>query len=170
MEQWKPVAGLPYEVSDQGRVRRTANGSRTKAGRLLNPIVKRTGYRYVTLFGQKRPRQLRLHRVVAEAFLGPCPANQEVHHKNGDRADNRLCNLQYVTPKQHHTIEPRALCGEKNARARLTLEQVVAIRQRRANGEKIVTIASDYPFVSYWAIRNAAAKRSWRHVAGLPNT
>lgn len=104
-EEWRPVVGFEgyYEVSDQGRVRsitrRVPSGrgrTRIAAGRILSPT---TGdpYRKVTfkVGGQQTGRNV--HRLVALAFLGPCPDGMEVCHINGDHKDNRLSNLRYDT-------------------------------------------------------------------------
>ena len=58
-----------------------------------------SGYRFVRICGQS----WRVHRVVMLAFKGPPPNQQawQVHHKDGDRANNRLDNLEYVTRSQN---------------------------------------------------------------------
>lgn len=42
-----------------------------------------------------------VHRLVLEAFVGPCPPGYETNHGNGQKADNTLANLEYVTPSQN---------------------------------------------------------------------
>lgn len=157
-ERWQSFRDFYYEVSDQGRVRNLTSG------RLLNPVLNRTGYTYVTFYGQGAPKQLRTHRVVTEAFLGPCPPGHHVHHINSDRADNRLSNLMYVLPEQHVAIENRYFRGEDNGHAILTAAQVQVIRERFAHGERIATIARDYPSVSYWGVSRAAHRKTWRQL------
>ena len=95
-ERWEEVAGVPEVwVSDLGRLR----GIHGRTGRrvyyrlqedrdgYLRCVVKREGRRYV----------VRVHREVARAFLGPCPEGLEVNHINGDKADARVGNLEYLT-------------------------------------------------------------------------
>jgi len=102
-EIWKGVKGHPhYEVSNLGRVRsveRTVRsgpppGMRRIAGTVLKPQkVKNTGYFQVDLNGARHS----LHRLVALAWCDGWFEGAVVDHVNGDRTDNRACNLEWVT-------------------------------------------------------------------------
>jgi hypothetical protein len=109
-EQWRPVVGYEneYEVSDQGRVRSLTRifyqPARSgalypyrKKGRLLKPGLTSVGYPSVALC---RKTHL-VHRLVAAAFIGPCPAGWEVRHKDGSRTNNAVHNLEYGTRKDN---------------------------------------------------------------------
>lgn len=108
-EEWRPVVldgqEWPYEVSDCGRVRRTAPGSnRTFAGRLRKPHPTRKGYLRVDLWKDGRRKSVDVHKLVAEAFLMVTPPGFEINHEDGDKANNRSWNLTFVTSrgnKQH---------------------------------------------------------------------
>lgn len=100
---WKPIPDFPdYEASDSGLIRNSVTGRvRNIKARNCNG----TGY-YMTpmrVNGQWRLRTV--HRLVAAAFLGPCPSGREVNHKNSNKLDNCADNLEYVTHQQnsrHH--------------------------------------------------------------------
>lgn len=108
-EQWLPVVGWEgfYEVSDQGRVRSldrmtpnrwgtlTPCKGRTLAGKIA-PI---TGYRVCTLVNaaEGKQRYANIHRLVLEAFVGPCPDGMECCHNDGDRSNAALTNLRWDT-------------------------------------------------------------------------
>lgn len=103
-EHWRPVAGCEgfYEASDQGQVRSVSrfvrvrgNGQRWVEGRVLQ--ANGTPYPMVNLWVQGRSQPRKVHQLVAEAFLGPCPPGQEVCHENDIGSDNRLTNLRYDT-------------------------------------------------------------------------
>lgn len=96
-ENWKAVPGYGglYEVSDLGRVRSYARGT----ARLLRPGIASHGYPTVAL-GRGKSRTV--HSLVAEAFLGPRPAGQEVCHRDGDRANPALSNLVYGTRSENN--------------------------------------------------------------------
>lgn len=88
-ENWLPVQDFPrYEVSDLGRVRTV------RTGHIHQGHICVSGYLTVSLtrkIGRSVSRFT--HRVVAEAFLGEAQG-MEVKHKNGDKIDNRLSNLE----------------------------------------------------------------------------
>ncbi|SHJ57885.1 NUMOD4 motif-containing protein [Nocardiopsis flavescens] len=98
-EVWKPVVGFPgYEVSDRGRVR---SFKRDPEGELLKLHPGGRGYLQLVLRRDGRSHSRLVHRVVLEAFAGPCPPGQETRHLNGDRFDNRRANLAWGTPAEN---------------------------------------------------------------------
>lgn len=104
-ERWLPIPGHDgYEVSDLGRVRSLdrvilkRDGRRqTVHGRTLRAWPEK-GYLSVHL--GTGPRYL-VHRLVLEAFVGPCPPLMEALHGNGDRANACLNNLRWGTPSEN---------------------------------------------------------------------
>jgi hypothetical protein len=120
--KWCPVLGYEglYVVSDQGRVRsldrwKPYRGSmRSVAGCEISP-TKVSGYPRVLLWKNGHGRNAFIHRLVAVAFLGepPTPAHQ-INHKNGDRADARVVNLEWVTASENLKHSYREL-GRKPA-------------------------------------------------------
>jgi len=94
-EQWKPVEGYEYRyaVSNLGRVKRVDNGL------ILKPWSTPAGYVAVGLYHDWRGhRTARLvGHLVTNAFLGPIPAGLCRNHIDGDKTNNRLDNLEYVT-------------------------------------------------------------------------
>ena len=110
-EKWVSVHDWPfYEVSSKGRVRSTdkvvrANahgGTRTIKGKIrtlqLNP---RNGYVYCSLRDSGRSKNLRVHRLVLEAFVGPCPDGMEALHIDGNKLDNSVENLRWGTHSEN---------------------------------------------------------------------
>ena len=82
-ETWRPVVSCEgYEVSALGRVR-------NRRGKVMTPYPDDNGYPTVKPRVNGRPKSCRVHRLVAEAFLGECPEGQEVRHLDGDPANNR---------------------------------------------------------------------------------
>lgn len=109
VEIWKKIDGFPgYEISNLGRVRcfRNFNGKITNKYRILNPIINKDDYYYVDLYHDRKQVHKRIHRLVLDSFVGPRP-DLVANHINGDKHDNRLENLEWVTAKENSTIAAR---------------------------------------------------------------
>jgi len=102
-EEWRPIEGFPrYEISNYGRVRSYTNPKKPK---LLRPYQLNNGYMMVHLskgsdWGANENECVRIHKLVADAFI-PNPQNKcHIRHKNLNRGDNRADNLMWVTPEE----------------------------------------------------------------------
>lgn len=100
---WKPIPNhYGYDVSDQGDVRswkpKNGRGGLIETPRLLTALpFKDSKYLRVNLSGKTR----RVHQLVLEAFVGPCPANHVVMHIDDNPTNNKLTNLKYGTQKEN---------------------------------------------------------------------
>lgn len=107
MTTWKPVTdweGL-YEVSDDGRVRSLPR--RNTKGRELRFGTTHNGYLTVTFSANGRREARTVHRVVADAFLGPLPEGLHRAHCDGDKTNNAVSNIRYVTPSENERDKRR---------------------------------------------------------------
>lgn len=174
MVEWKPVVGYEgvYSVSAEGQVRREAPGTGTFVGKILKPAMSNHGYPFVSLSYGAVVRGLFVHTLVARAFLGPPLPGHEVNHKDSDRANPHLDNLEYVTRKGNmaharakgRTKPPPANPGEAHNTAKLTAEQVTEIRQ---SPESIVTLARRFG-VNKGTISRARIGQNWKCVDAPP--
>ena len=99
MEIWKDLPEKPdaYEVSNQGRIRKKSDGKvlRTSVGKI-------DGYGLTTIRMEcGKYKTVAVHSQVAKAFCQKSPEQTQVHHKNGDKTDNRAGNLEWLTPREH---------------------------------------------------------------------
>lgn len=139
MAIWKPVEGYArYEVSDDGRVRNTD-------GRELARRVRENGYVTVGLHCRgKGQREFRVHRLVAAAFIPNPEQKPEVNHKDCDRANNQVANLEWVTRYGNVThandAGRRASATNPKVPHALSADDVMNIRVRYAAGETAVAL------------------------------
>lgn len=156
-EIWKPIPLSPgYEASSLGRVRsvdRYDHGARGGAsrflkGRILSPGKQKGGYLVVNVTRPSGRKVQRVHRLVAEAFLGDPPTPlHEVAHKDGDPSNNRVKNLRWATRSENHADKHEhgtALVGELAPNSKLTNSQVSEIRKRLKSGTTQKEIAGQY--------------------------
>lgn len=102
--EWKPIKDYEelYMVSNTGLVKRIRfiNGKYNfKKERLLKLIINKDGYMFVRLCKNGKTKNMRIHKLVANAFLGE--SNLQVDHIDGNKQNNNLNNLEYVTPKEN---------------------------------------------------------------------
>lgn len=142
-ELWKDIKGYEgcYQVSNLGRIksldRMTNNqyGEYFMKGRILkNSIIKDKGYCRVSLNNGNGKISKRVHRLVAEAFI-PNPENKpEVNHKDGNKLNNCVSNLEWCTNKENieHSIRTglKKHCnGCSNSSSKFTEEDIIFIRK-----------------------------------------
>lgn len=167
-EIWEPVVGYEglYEVSNQGQVRsldHVDSLGRSKHGRILRQAKDGGGYALVCLHrGHQRGYNESTHRLVAEAFLGPCPPEATVHHIDGSRDNSVLENLCYRKPAEHYACAP----GEGHWGCKLTEEHVRTMRQRHEAGKQSCSELARQFGVSYHTVYAVISGRTWKHVEG----
>lgn len=133
---WKPIREVAgkYEVSDLGLVRNAATQQ------VLRPFTTKpgeAGYYLVRMYhGSKYDRLV--HRLVAAEFLREVAGKHEINHKNGNKKDNRVANLEWCdrsyNVREGHRMHRYALRGENGAASKMTQAQVEAARIAYAKG------------------------------------
>jgi hypothetical protein len=158
-EKWRKIEDWPeYEVSSWGNVRR---------GDDLLQQGDVHGYRNVNLSKGETRKTFRVHRLVAEAFLGPAPFDGAmVAHNDGNKTNNRISNLRWASALENqadsirHGTRPK---GSEVKLSKLTESAIPEIRKRAEAGERYASIAKDYG-VSVSTISLIKKGRIWGHV------
>jgi predicted XRE-type DNA-binding protein len=142
IEIWKPIKGFEgrYEVSNLGRVKsldmEVFNGRAyyNKTGRILK-VSKSGNYQVVSL--GKSTRRL-VHRIVAETFLENPHDKKTVNHKDGNKDNNKVDNLEWLTQKENN-LHARInglnnVKGENNPMCKFTDKLVLEMRNKFETG------------------------------------
>ena len=175
---WMPIPGWEgfYEVSEEGLIRSVErytdhpiSGLRRVRSRVLKQNLSgrsEDARLAVALCRDGKARTVRVHLCVALAFLGPRPDGMECAHLDGDRLNNKVSNLRWVTHAENESHKSRhgtVPAGSRHGNSKLTEEQVLEIRRRCAAGERYEDVAVDYGVTSsnVWCI---VVRKTWRHV------
>lgn len=138
-EKWEHIAGYEdYLVSNFGRVKSLKKGSEV----ILSLWTDTDGYLCINLWKDGKGQFFRVHRLVAAAFLDNKDNLPEVNHKDGDKTNNFVENLEWVTRLQNvrHSFDTglkTPIYGEQNGRHKLTQSDVDEIRKTYVKGSRV---------------------------------
>lgn len=162
-----------YYLDEDGNIYSCKRGWNKK--KLSPSIDYRAGgyYRLKIIMDSGDKVSMFIHRLVALTYL-PNPENkEEVNHIDGDKLNNKLSNLEWVTKKENmlhaHKLKLRDNTGEGNPRKILSEEEVLEIYNKCYEGARVCDLAEEYA-VSRPTISDIKAKRNWQHILQeLPN-
>lgn len=169
-ENWRPIAGYEgiYEISDNGQVKSLVTRWPSINNRILKHNKTTGGYHCLCLYKNKKRTSFLVHRLVALAFLAPCLSAHCVNHKDGNKDNNAVENLEWVTPldnvlhalKKGFRKKPTGVFGEHHGRAKLSWGQVNEIRSLK--GIKTQRELAKLYGVSHTQIRNVQKGKHWQ--------
>ena len=174
-ELWRWVVGFEglYMVSSFGKVMSVPvnqirrGSSYKKPGMEVLHHDNGRGYRSISLYKDGVQHQTTVHRLVAQAFI-PNPKNlPQINHKDGDKSNNNVYNLEWVTAKENmaHAVDELGLDLAYDRRL-FSAEEVVAIRDDDRTGRQI---AQEYG-TSSGAINAIKSGRTYKAFAGTIRT
>lgn len=101
IEEWRDIVGYEglYEVSNLGRVRRN--------GKILKPSKVRHGYLQIALYKNGIYKRFYIHRLVAYAFIPNPNSYPEVNHRDEDKTNNTVDNLEWCTHEYNNNYGTR---------------------------------------------------------------
>lgn len=145
-EVWKDIAlsGGAYQISNYGRVKsveRVTENGRAVRERILKTRFNKRGYEYVNIQVQKRRKAIKIHREVAKAFLDNPNNYIEVNHKDENKRNNSVENLEWC----NRAYNANYGTASKRAAASRLKKHVLQIDQ----------FALDGTFVKRWTTPNS---------------
>lgn len=140
IELWVTIPEHPnYKVSSFGRVKSLARKHRLKNDnyymtkeKIIKPAVNKNGYQHLSL----DCKDYRVHRLVAQAFIKNPNNYRDVNHKNGNKLDNRVSNLEWVSHSQNEIHKIYVL--KKSGKFIRPMRKVLCVE----TGKKYESIAS----------------------------
>lgn len=165
-----PIVGFEdkYAITDTGDVISVKRQGTT--GSALKHQIMSNGYHRVTLRDNGRKQQFYVHRLVAEHFLQN-PLNKPcVNHKDGNKGNNKIQNLEWCTYAENmtHAIRNQLshtphFCGEQHPMHKVSAEDVSIIRRMSADGTDHVAIAKLFG-ITKEQVHNIVVKKHWKDV------
>ncbi len=169
-EEWRPIIGYEgvYDASNFGRIRRVKPEKNTFAGRIMRQCKDRYGYPHLKLCKDGERKGYGTHTLIIGAFVGPCPVGKQVNHKDGDKTNNCIENLEYVTQRENNEHAFRLglknmdhVVGERHYNSILTERDIPQIRRLIKEGEFTRQEIGTMYGVSRSAINNVQNGHAW---------
>lgn len=176
VEEWRVIPGSDglYCASNLGRIRSEPTAMQhagRQRGRILTCCRDTKGYPQFQMYMlDGRKIRMKVHRAVAITFLGQRPASAQINHISGDKSDNRVTNLEYVSCRENirhgwamGLFRAEHCRGEANCGAKLTTQDVKQIRALHP-GLTLSQLAGLFG-VTKENISQIVRRRTWKHVA-----
>lgn len=163
-EIWKEINDYEniYQISNYGNVRNI------KTNRILKSNI-RGMYLAIGLWNKSEGKNVRIHNLVASAFV-PNPENKtEINHIDGNKLNNHFSNLEWCTHKEniqhaHKNKLVKSACGEKIYNSKLTKEDVLKIKKLYNSGEYYQHEIATMFNVTSANIQSITSNSSWKHL------
>lgn len=137
------------------------------SGKKLVPYDNGRGYPIVTVTISGKRTSKAVHRLVAEAWLSNPENLPEINHKDCNRANYNIGNLEWCTHGYNiaysYKAENRSATGEFNANSITTQEVVIKICKRLSSGASAVALRNEG--YDYELVRAIKARKNWKHIS-----
>ena len=155
VEEWRDVGGYEglYKISNRGRIK--SYQGRYKKPKILKTTMTTTGYKKIELTKNKRKKSLKVHRLVAEAFLPNEENKPYVNHIDNNPLNNDVMNLEWCTQKEN--MVHSAIYGNHKSFAWENKDRVVSEYE---TGASLSTLAHKYGGGSVQTIKNVLTREN----------
>ena len=172
--RWKSVVGYEgiYEVSSDGQIKRlkritiyVRRGNRVLSRiteKILIGTINRCGYIQVCIPKDGKCRARLVHQLVALTWIGERPEGKQINHKDGDKTNNQIENLEYVTSKENIR---HAVANGLTTNTKATDQQLIHGRQLIQSGVTIKE-AAERVGISIFILQRFNAGKSRFHLLG----
>ena len=170
-ETWADVVGYEgmYEVSNFGRIRsknRLDYFGNYRRGKEM--YIKRKNYAHIMLCKDGIRKTFLIHRLVAKAFIDNIENKPFVNHINGNKLDNRVENLEWVTPSENmkHAYKMGLISqkGENHNLAKLCTEDVLEIRRLYKEDGMLLTQISALYDICFQHVSAIVNRKKWKNI------
>jgi hypothetical protein len=131
------------------------------------PSITHHGYERREVQSGSVSKTFAIHRLVMACFVGPCPKGFQVNHKDGNKRNNCLWNLEYVLPKENikHSILALGKTRKGTTRRIMTHDEIREARRLRESGWTVGNISKRFG-VAYSTISQMTSRNTWTRVSG----
>lgn len=177
MEIWKSLKnivknGENYEISNYGKVRsidRIDNRNHFRKSQIIIPRKDKNGYLRVNFYLNGKMKSYFVHRLVALSFIPNPESKQEINHKDGNKKNNHVDNLEWSTSKENqiHAFDNGLQVskkGEDTCIAKLKESDVLKIREIWQEGLYTQKVIAKMFNVSQKSISNIILRKTWKHL------
>ena len=146
-----------YEISKEGKIYSLKNNKRKE----IIGFIDKYGYRRVLLYENGKRKRYFVHRLVATKYI-PNPENKtQVNHKDGNKLNNSVENLEWVTPKENiqHAIKLKLRTAGNNKLTECQVKEIKLLFKTKSMKE-----ISEIYNVSVSCIKHIHANNTWKNV------
>jgi hypothetical protein len=163
MDNWKNIKGYEgiYQINEYGLIKRLANSDRCSSDRLVKHKYKKNGYAFVCLSVNSKCKYFHVHRLVAIAFIENTYNKSQINHKDLNKTNNHISNLEWVTAKENNT-HARTNIKFKNGLKKGILNNLSYQIAQLINNEIVYVWDSVYSISEHYNIVGSAILKSCR--------
>lgn len=164
-ETWKDIKGYEgfYKISNYGNVMSLPRNGTVKHSRILKQNTDKCGYKYVNLQKLGKSKTEKVHRLVANNFIPNTQNKREVNHKDGNKANNRVDNLEWVTTSENQLHSIYALDHSRKQIVQYTIDgKAIKVWKSLAKAAKALKICGSDISRCCNGIRATAGGYKWR--------